>query len=160
MIGKSVESRWRELLERSLAGALLREARGVAVHVVTEAAPERELRLPAPLRPDRWRGYVVGALFIAAATLAAWGLDVAFNRVDLGMIFLTAVLAAGVLHGLRPALAAATVAFLVYNCLFLEPCYSFVVGSPTDFITLVVFWAVALASGGFAGRVREQVFGL
>ena len=159
VIGKSVESRWRELLGRSLAAALLREARGVAVHVVTEAAPEREPRPPVPLRPDRWRGYAVGALFIAAATLAAWGLDVAFNRVDLGMIFLAAVLAAGVLHGLRPALAAATVAFLVYNYLFLEPRYSFVVGSPTDFITLVVFWAVALASGGLAGRVREQALG-
>jgi two-component system sensor histidine kinase KdpD len=159
VIGKSIESRWRELMGRSLASALLREARGVAVHVVTEAAPERVSRPSDPPRPDRWRGYAVGALFIAAATLAAWGLDVAFNRVDLGMIFLAAVLAAGVLHGLRPALAAATVAFLVYNYLFLEPRYSFVVGSPTDFITLVVFWAVALASGGLAGRVREQALG-
>jgi two-component system sensor histidine kinase KdpD len=159
VIGKAIESRWRELLGRSLASALLREARGVAVHVVTEAAPQRRSPRPEPSRPDRWRGYAVGALFIAVATLAAWGLDVAFDRVDLGMIFLAAVLAAGVLHGLRPALAAATVAFLVYNYLFLEPRYSFVVGSPTDFITLVVFWAVALASGGLAGRVREQALG-
>ncbi len=159
VIGKAIESRWRELLGRSLANALLREARGVAVHVVTEAAPERRSPAPEPPRPDRWRGYAVGALFIAVATLAAWGLDVAFDRVDLGMIFLAAVLAAGVLHGLRPALAAATVAFLVYNYLFLEPRYSLAVGAPTDFITLVVFWAVALASGGLAGRVREQALG-
>jgi two-component system sensor histidine kinase KdpD len=159
VIGKAIESRWRELLGRSLASALLREARGVAVHVVTEAAPERRSPTPEPSRPDRWRGYAVGALFIAVATLAAWGLDVAFDRVDLGMIFLAAVLAAGVLHGLRPALAAATVAFLVYNYLFLEPRYSLAVGAPTDFITLVVFWAVALASGGLAGRVREQALG-
>jgi hypothetical protein len=94
-----------------------------------------------------------------AATLAAWGLDVAFDRVDLGMIFLAAVLAAGVLHGLRPALAAATVAFFIYNYLFLEPRYSLAIGAPTDFITLVVFWAVALASGGLAGRVRDQALG-
>lgn len=159
VIGKSIERRWQELLGRSLASALLREARGVAVHVVTEAAPEREARPERPPRPNRWRGYAVGAMFIAVATLAAWGLDVAFNRVDLGMIFLAAVLAAGVLHGLRPALAAATVAFLVYNYLFLEPRYSLAVGEPTDFITLVVFWAVALASGGLAGRVREQALG-
>lgn len=159
VIGKPVERRWREILGRSLATALLREARGVAVHVVTEAAHERE---PKPIRPlgfGPWRGYAVGALFVGVATLAAWGLDVAFDHVDLGMIFLAAVLAAGVLHGLRPALAAATVAFLVYNYLFLEPRYSFTVGSPTDFITLVVFWAVALASGGLAGRVRDQALG-
>lgn len=159
VIGQSVESRWRERLGRSLASALLRAARGVAVHVVTEAAPRGEPRPPPPSRPDRWRGYAVGALFVAAATLAAWGLDVAFDRVDLGMIFLAAVLAAGVLHGLRPALAAATVAFFVYNYLFLEPRYSLAIGAPTDFITLLVFWAVALASGGLAGRVRDQALG-
>lgn len=159
VIGKSVESRWRQLLGRSLATALLREARGVAVHVVTEATHEREDRPSRPLGLGRWQGYAVGALFIAAATLAAWGLDVTFDRVDLGMIFLAAVLAAGVLHGLRPALAAATVAFFVYNYLFLEPRYSLAIGAPTDFITLVVFWAVALASGGLAGRVRDQALG-
>ncbi|NQE64839.1 sensor histidine kinase KdpD [Caulobacter sp. RHG1] len=159
VLGKSVESRWREVLGRSLAAALLREARGVAVHVVTEATHEREPRPVRALGLGRWQGYAVGALFVAAATLAAWGLDVAFDRVDLGMIFLAAVLAAGVLHGLRPALAAATVAFLVYNYLFLAPRYSLAIGAPTDFITLVVFWAVALASGGLAGRVRDQALG-
>lgn len=159
VIGKSVESRWREMLGRSLATALLREARGVAVHVVTEAGPEREPRPVRSIGFGAWRGYAVGAVFIAVATLAAWGLDVAFDRVDLGMIFLAAVLAAGVLHGLRPALAAATVAFFVYNYLFLEPRYSLAIGAPTDFITLVVFWAVALASGGLAGRVRDQALG-
>ena len=158
VIGKSVESRWREILGRSLASALLRQARGAAVHVVTEAAHEPETRAK-PFGLGRWQGYAVGALFIVAATLAAWGLDVTFDRVDLGMIFLAAVLAAGVLHGLRPALAAATVAFFVYNYLFLEPRYSLAVGAPTDFITLVVFWAVALASGGLAGRVRDQALG-
>jgi two-component system sensor histidine kinase KdpD len=159
VIGKTVESYWRERLGWSLASALLREARGVAVHVVTEASHERE---PKPVKPfglGAWQGYAVGALFVLAATLSAWGLDVVFDHVDLGMIFLAAVLAAGVLHGLRPALVAATVAFFIYNYLFLEPRYSLAIGAPTDFITLVVFWAVALASGGLAGRVRDQALG-
>ncbi len=159
VLGKSVESRWREVLGRSLAAALLREARGVAVHVVTEATHERKPRPARPPNLGRWQGYAVGAQFVLAATLCAWGLDLASDRVDLGMIFLAAVLAAGVLHGLRPALAAATVAFLVYNYLFLAPRYSLAIGAPTDFITLVVFWAVALASGGLAGRVRDQAVG-
>ena len=159
VIGKSADSRWRELVGRSLAAALLREARGEAIHVVTEASQEREARRVKPAWKGAWRPYLTGALFVGTATLAAWGLDVAFDRVDLGMIFLAAVLAAGVLQGLRPALAAATVAFFIYNYLFLEPRYSLVVGSPTDFLTLIVFWAVALASGGLAGRVRDQALG-
>jgi two-component system sensor histidine kinase KdpD len=156
VIGKSVDSRWREVLGRSLAAALLRQARGAAIHVVTEATQEPVRDPPAPRRPSDWGGYLTGGAFVAVATLVAWGLDVAFDHVDLGMIFLAAVLAAGVLRGLRPALAAATAAFLVYNYLFLEPRYSFQVGSPTDFLTLIVFWAVALAAGGLAGRVRDQ----
>jgi two-component system sensor histidine kinase KdpD len=43
---------WRELLGRSLAAALLREARGAAIHVVTEASHEREPKpAPSPFGP-------------------------------------------------------------------------------------------------------------
>nr|WP_029917238.1 sensor histidine kinase KdpD [Caulobacter sp. UNC358MFTsu5.1] len=156
VIGKSADSRWRELLGRSLAAALLREARGAAIHVVTEATHEPVVEPPKRRPAAGWTAYLLAAGCVAAATAVAWGLDVAFDRVDLGMIFLAAVLAAGVLRGLRPALAAATVAFLVYNYMFLEPRHSFAIGAPTDFLTLIVFWAVALAAGGLAGRVRDQ----
>ena len=161
VIGKSTGNRWNEMLGRSLAAALLREAKGQAIHVVTEAshshgddAVERTSK-----RGPGWPAYLTGAAFVGLATLVAWGLDTAFDRVDLGMIYLAAVLAAGVMYGLRPALAAATAAFLVYNYLFLAPRYSLEIGSPTDFLTLIVFWAVALATGGLAGRVRDQARG-
>ena len=159
VIGKGRDSRINELLGRSLAVGLLRSARGVAIHIVTEpggAPVERPEKAPAITGPLHWRGYVVGAGFVGVATGLALLLDRTFERVDLGVIYLSAVLAAGVLHGLRPALAAATVAFLVYNFLFLEPRYSFAIGSPTDILTLVAFWAVALATGSLAGRVRDQ----
>ena len=161
VIGKSADSRWNELLGRSLAAALLRDAKGQAIHVVTEAAHGHgEVAVErSPKRGAGWKAYLIGAGFVGLATLVAWGLDTAFDSVDLGMIYLTAVLAAGVMYGLRPALAAATVAFLIYNYLFLAPRYSLEIGSPTDFLTLIVFWAVALATGGLAGRVRDQARG-
>ncbi len=158
VIGKSADSRISDLLGRSLAAELLRAARGVAIHVVTDAAPTSDAPAKAPglPTPAAWRGYAIGALFILAATGLATVLDRTFARVDLGVVYLSAVLAAGVLYGVRPALAAATVAFLTYNFLFLEPRYTFLIGSPTDFLTLAVFWAVALVTGGLAGRVRDQ----
>lgn len=157
VMGRAPSSRLAAFLGRSLSTELLRSARGAAIHIVTDpAAPE-----PPPPRPKidwlkDWRGYVIGAGFIGIATGLALLLDRTFARVDLGVVYLAAVLAAGVLYGLRPALAAATVAFLVYNFLFLEPRYTFIIGSPTDFLTLLVFWAAALATGTLAGRVREQ----
>ncbi|WP_369062507.1 sensor histidine kinase KdpD [Caulobacter sp. 73W] len=156
VIGKSRDSRLREALGRSLAAALLRRSRGAAIHIVTDRAEEAAAPAPKLDLAEGWLGYFTGAGFVVAATLAAWGLDSISARVDLSMIFLAAVLGAGVLYGLRPALAAATVAFLIYNFLFLEPRYSLAIGSPTDVLTLIVFWAVALATGGLAGRVRDQ----
>jgi len=113
VIAKGRDSRISEVLGRSLAAELLRSAKGVALHVVTEPGDPpktHETRPPAISPSPRWRGYGVGAAFIAAATAAAYGLDRVFERVDLGVVYLSAVLAAGVLYGLRPALAAASTA--------------------------------------------------
>lgn len=158
VLAKGRDSRLSEWLGRSLAAELLRQARGVAVHVITDGVDleEKTLREPRVRLTGGWRGYAVGAACVVAATGLALLLDRTFERVDLGVIYLSAVLAAGVLYGLRPALAAATVAFLTYNFLFLQPKYSFAIGSPTDVLTLIVFWAVALTTGFLAGRVREQ----
>lgn len=158
VLAKGRDSRLSEWLGRSLAAELLRQARGVAVHVVTDEV-EPESKAPKDVRLNLaggWRGYAVGVACVIAATGLALLLDRTFERVDLGVIYLTAVLAAGALYGLRPALAAATVAFLTYNFLFLQPKFSFAIGSPTDVLTLIVFWGVALTTGALAGRVREQ----
>ena len=157
VLGKGKSSRLRDLMGRSLAAELLRSASGVAIHIITDekdAAAAPTVRLVRA--PVRWFGYAVGLGLVALATITAYGLDAAFERVDLGVIYLAAVVAAGALYGLRPALTAATAAFLIYNFLFLQPRYSFIIGSPTDFLTLVVFWGVALLTGALAGRVREQ----
>ncbi len=157
VVGKGRSSRLRDLFGQSLAVALLRSASGVAIHIVTDPG-DASASVPArkPAAPSAWRGYAIGAGFIGLATLLAVGLDQSFERVDLGVIYLAAVVAAGALYGLRPALTAATAAFLVYNLLFLQPRYSFAIGAPTDVLTLVVFWGVALLTGVLAGRVREQ----
>ena len=159
VIGKSRDSRWREILGRSFAGVMMRNAHGVALHVVTErsaASATPTLRQAVAREPGAWRSYLPGVAYIAVATVAAWYLDRTFRASDLGMLFLAAVMTAAVRQGLRPALLAAGLAFLVYNYLFLEPRYSFSIGSPTDILTLFVFLAVALVTGFLAGRVRDQ----
>jgi len=158
VLGKSETGWWKVLRGRSLAHALLDQAAGAALHVITDVTPlpaAAPVRLQADLAKG-WRDYLLGAVLVGAATLVSYPLDRHFERINIGMIFLSAVLGAGVLFGLRPALVAATLAFLTYNFLFLDPRYSFAIGSPSDVLTLVVFWAVALATGGLAGRVRDQ----
>ncbi|MBN9466306.1 MAG: sensor histidine kinase KdpD [Brevundimonas sp.] len=158
VIGRTRGGRFSEWTGRALSAEILRRAQGVAIHVVTEGepTPSEKQTVSGARAPLDWRGYFAGAGLIAGATGLALLLDALFDRVDLGVIYLAAAVAAGVLNGLRPALVAATLAFLVYNFLFLQPLYSFLIGSPTDVLTLVLFWGVALGTGVLAGRVREQ----
>ncbi|NBW07408.1 MAG: sensor histidine kinase KdpD [Caulobacteraceae bacterium] len=162
VLGKGRDSRLRDLFGKSLAAELLRSAKGAAIHIVTEGVEARGVDPVTPVkvslasRLGGWRGYLDGAVFVGAATAAAVPLDRGFERVDLGVIYMAAVVTTGALRGSRPALAAATLAFLTYNFLFLHPRYSLAIGSPTDVLTLVVFWGVALLTGALAGRMREQ----
>nr|WP_255431411.1 sensor histidine kinase KdpD [Brevundimonas sp. M20] len=161
VLARGRENRFSAFLGRSLAAELLRASEGAAVHIITDTvAPEVETRPARRRRPagfGDWTGYAAGIGFVLVATAVGVLLDRSFERADLGVIYLAAVVAAGVLYGLRPAMAAATAAFLIYNFLFLRPLYSFAIGSPTDLLTLVLFWGVALGTGALAGRVREQM---
>nr|MEA2799135.1 two-component system, OmpR family, sensor histidine kinase KdpD [Phenylobacterium sp.] len=159
VIGKSRDSRLREVMGRTLATALLRQARGAAVHVVTERGEDDGKPLAVNLPPfsaSGWPGHV-GALALVAVTGAVAGLlDQFASGANLAMIFLLSVLGAGLAFGLWPAVTAAAAAALVYNFFFLEPRLSFVIGHPTDVLTFVVFFAVAMTTGWLTGRVRDQ----
>ena len=159
VIGKSRDSRIRELLGRALATALLREARGAAVHVVTERGDDTE-QPPLVAWPTfsmaHWRGHA-GAIGFVGITAAIAGLiDQFASGANLAMIFLLSVFGAGLAFGLWPAVTAAAVAALVYNFFFLEPRLSLVIGHPTDVLTFVVFFVVAMTTGWLTGRIRDQ----
>lgn len=159
VIGKSRDSRLRELMGRTLATALLRQARGAAVHVVTERG-EDDGKPPAAEQPPfsaaAWRGHVGALAFVAVTGAIAGLLDRIASGANLAMIFLLSVLGAGFAFGLWPAVTAAAAAALVYNFFFLEPRLSFVIGHPTDVLTFVVFFVVAMTTGWLTGRIRDQ----
>ncbi len=157
VIGKGRDSRLRELFGRSLAGALIRRARGAALHIVTEAAHE-----PAPAaRPVRrrrldWPGHLSSVAFVGVAGVLASLIDQLQSGANLAMIFMVSVLASALAFGLWPAITAAAVAAFVYNFFFLEPRLSIMIGHPADVLTFLVFFAVALGTGWLTGRVRDQ----
>ena len=160
VIGRSKSNRWRRAFGRSLTTALLKDASGPALHVITEGAPEprpvtRPARPASRLGQDTV-GYLAAAVFIAMATGIAWLFDTSFKQPPLDIIYVAAVVATATLFGARPGLAAAGLGFLVYNFFFLEPRFSFAIGHATDLLDLVVFLAVGMATGSLAGRVRDQ----
>ena len=160
VVGRSRHSRWRALMGRALAPALLERSTGAALHIVTE---EGHREPEAPVGPARqswslraWRGHLASVLLVGLAGVIASLLDQFSQGANLAMIFLVSVLVSGLAFGLWPAVTAAAAAAFAYNFFFLEPRLSIVIGHPTDFLTFVVFFAVAMTTGWLTGRVRDQ----
>ena len=159
VIGKGRDSRWRDLFGRSLASALVRRARGAALHIVTEGGQETT---PARTRTARtaarfeWRGHLTSIALVGAAAVLAKLVDRFSDGGDLAMIFLVSVLASGLAFGLWPAITAATAAAFIYNFFFLTPRLTIWIGHPADVLTFAVFFAVAMTTGWLTGRVRDQ----
>lgn len=159
VVGKSARRGWRDLLRKPLAPALLEEAAGAALHIVTDT-PHRDAPVTAPRRrgpgPVDWVGHAAALGGVGLATLAASAVERFAENVNLALIFLLVVLAVGLRFGLWPALTTAAAAAFSYNFFFLEPRYTVYIGSGSDIFTFLVFFAVALAAGWLTGRVRDQ----
>jgi two-component system sensor histidine kinase KdpD len=100
--------------------------------------------------------YLWSTVAIAVATTVSLALRGLIADESLSMVFLSAVLVSCVIHGRNVGIAAAILALLSYNVLFLEPRFSVSFAPLSDTLTLAVFLAVALLTGGLAGRVRDQ----
>jgi two-component system sensor histidine kinase KdpD len=94
---------------------------------------------------------------VGAGTVVAELLYRAFDMTRLSMVFLAAVLVAAIQLGRGPALLSAVLAFLIYNFYLVEPRFTFQFASAEDFLTLLLFLAVALGTGSLAGRVSDEV---
>jgi two-component system, OmpR family, sensor histidine kinase KdpD len=81
----------------------------------------------------------------------------ALNTSTVAIVFLLPVLISAMLWGLGPAIVASLLAFLAYNYLFLIPYYTFVVHSPQEVVTLVIFLLVAVLISELVGRAKSNL---
>jgi K+-sensing histidine kinase KdpD len=102
------------------------------------------------------RGYLEALLMVAIATVAGLLVTPWWGAGSVDLLYLPAVLAAAVLRGLAPALAAAIVSTLSYNFFFTAPYRTFLVHSPTDLVTVIVLFLVAVVTSHLAASMREQ----
>ena len=72
------------------------------------------------------------------------------------LLFIPPVLAAAAFFGLRPALLAAVASTLAYNYFFTVPYRTLLIHRPTDVVTVIVLFLVALVTSHLAGSMREQ----
>ncbi len=160
VVGRSRAGFLQRLAGRALSDALLREAKGVSVHVVTGEPGRKPIarrwnwRLRAGEAP--WRNFAGAVAAVVVAVLVGKGLATVLPTPSVAMAFLTAVLICAAFLGVRAAIAAAFLSFFAYDFFFIPPLYAFTVAEPQEFFALAVFLIVAILVGWLAGRARDQ----
>ena len=101
-------------------------------------------------------GYVIAVLLVAAATAAFYPGRADFVKGQWALLYLLIVGLVSGISGVRPALAAALLAFFAWNYFFLPPYGTFVIADPRDWLSLFVFLIVGVLIGVQTGRLRER----
>jgi two-component system sensor histidine kinase KdpD len=118
-------------------------------------------QLSRPARPDDRNDPVAGhALAVAASMLAVAVAEVArrwLGLEELSPIFMLAVLLVASRTRTGPAVVSALLCFLGYNFFFIEPTYTFFIGTRQGLVTVASFLAAALVAGRLASRLAMQV---
>jgi two-component system sensor histidine kinase KdpD len=151
-------SGWVDRLRGSVAQRIIARAGGIHVHVLPEeAAPENTPRRPWAVRDWVAPGAGAGSLLmVLGALLAALALRQFAGVTSVALVFLMAVLASAVTHGLGPSLLACLASVLAYNFFFLPPLYTFTITDPENVVTIAVFSVVAVVASNLAARMRAQ----
>ena len=106
-----------------------------------------------PVR-GRWNLYphIAAVTLVALTVMGAWLAGVRLASANLAMLFIAPVLVSAIAGGLGPLFLAALAAAVSFNFFFIEPRFTFWIEKPADLVTFVMFFAVAVATGGLAGR--------
>lgn len=100
--------------------------------------------------------YLAAQVLVALSTIMALWISSRWGSAAVEMIYLPAVLAAGVWWGFGPAVLAAVTSALTYNYYFTEPLYSFRIDSPVDIVDVTILFIVAVVTSHLAAAVRRQ----
>lgn len=159
VIGRSMLPVWRRLwagrfLQHGVMRGLLLRAPDFALHIVP--LPTQSVAKPLlPRVPEPWFAWIATIALVAAVTGLCEGLIYYVSQEALGMVYLTAVVSAASIWGLRVAIFAAVLCFLSWNFFFIPPIYRFTIHEARDWVAIVLFLGVAVATGALASRLRN-----
>jgi two-component system sensor histidine kinase KdpD len=163
VVARARRSQWFQLLHGSTTQRLIRRARDINIHLMSDRV-EREAVVPgAGAIETRARAqafdandYVGSILMVVGALILGLALQQFLGISNIGLVFLTAVLASAVTYGLGPALFACLVSVLTFNFFFIPPLYTFTITDPENVVALFTFTIVAVIASNLTARVRAQ----
>ena len=105
---------------------------------------------------QKWTGYLVAALSVAAVTLLLKVLGDHVNATTVSLALLLNVLFIATRWGSLPALAASILAMLCFNFFFLPPSGTFNIAATDNWIALVAFLITAVTAGQLSARHKAR----
>ena len=149
VIGKSLRSRWFEMVNGSIVHELVRRSETISVHVIAGEALRVQGKTPA-LRTQPAQSavhpvaYLVSIGMVAVAVGVSYLIDRLVAVQNLSLVFLTAVLFSALRYGLWPSIMASLLSVASYNFFFLPPLYTFTIADPSNVLALFFFLIAAL----------------
>jgi two-component system, OmpR family, sensor histidine kinase KdpD len=160
VMGRSRNRPLAGLLGRTLSQRLLREGSEFEVTFVPSPSTGAATRAAGRRRLAAAGDYLVAVGVIAASVAIAALLEPLLPLANLSLIFLAGVLWVAVRSTLGPAMVTALVSAALYNFLFTEPRYTFLMHRTDELLTIVFFLLMGLAGGQLASRLRRQMLAL
>lgn len=116
----------------------------------------RLLRLARSSSRLRWQPYAAGILLVAAVTAVGSTVLARVASTNLVMLYLLAVVMAGLWWGRGAAVLASVLGVLAFDFFFVPPHFSFSISDAQYVITFAAFLVVALVVGTLTGRLRDH----
>ena len=161
IIGKTGESRWRELMGSSIINKVLRHSGDIDVYVIRgqkDPADESKPRHFVSRRKINYLSYVKTIAVTATSTVLAELISRAgLSETNQAMVFILGVVFVTARYGLGPGIMASVVGVLAFDFFLVPPYYSFNVTDTEYFITFAVMLTIAILISTLAFRVRLQV---
>ncbi|MEO8139589.1 MAG: sensor histidine kinase KdpD [Gemmatimonadota bacterium] len=157
VVGKPTHRRLRDRLAGSLVDRLVRGSGDVDVYVITGEVEDRPRQRPA-MRPPRspLREYGFALLMVAVATALGWIIFRRLSVTDVAMVYLLGAIVVASRCGRGPSVLAALLSIALFDFLFVEPVFTFMVTEARYVLTFVMMLFTALMISGFTLRIREQ----
>jgi len=159
--GKSIKSRWREMIDGSIARELVRLSGAIDIHITAGVEHEyggtsRKVGTARQKATLDIRPYLIGIAMTGVALIAGLLLDQFLDVRSIALVFVVGVLGVAVTLGLWPALFSSVLSAFAYNFFFLSPLYTLSIADPESVVALIFFLFVSFIASNLASRVQRQ----
>ncbi len=156
VVGKPAHPRWRDRLRGSLVDDIVRASGDLDVFVISGEAGAATAVGARAGQPRTLRGYAWALAAVAVASLASALMADRFERLNLVMVYLLAVVFVATRYGRGPSVFTAFASVAVFDFFFVPPHLTFAVSDTQYVITFAVMLVVGLLVSTLAARVRES----